>query len=97
MFGNFSFYSYKKACGQKRTVRGTNEMCAFMRCEKLAPAVKEQTVAIWEKLGASVFYLPGTNGEPRAEAGELLRWAYGLGARRGVRMALCRLCKAGGV
>ena len=23
VFGNFSFYSYKKACGQKRTVRGS--------------------------------------------------------------------------
>lgn len=23
VFGNFSFYSYKKACGQKKTVRGS--------------------------------------------------------------------------
>ena len=67
-----------------KVLRGTAEICAFMRCEKLAPETKEQTVAIWEKLGAPIFYLPGTNGEPRAEAGELLRWAYGLGARRGV-------------
>lgn len=66
-----------------KVLRGTDEICAFMRCEGLAPAVKEQAVAIWEKLGAPIFYLPGTNGEPRVEAGELLRWAHSLGARRG--------------
>lgn len=66
-----------------KVLRGTAEICAFMRCEKLAPETKEQTVAIWEKLGAPIFYLPGTAGEPRVEAGELLRWAHSLGARRG--------------
>ena len=66
-----------------KVLRGTDEICAFMRCEGLSPAVKEQTVSIWEKLGAPIFYLPGTNGEPRVEAGELLRWAHSLGARRG--------------